>query len=139
MAEEPTHLDEIKWPKKCATCGDMVTASGWLYEHQLYCEAHKPVARTPATTDVPIDTTSRSNASKEDKAIITKVRCPLTQRFHPESEMVTVYTREHLPLRISQLAVDLITVQYWAKVEGLWTVPRKPKVDEMPVPVEAKA
>jgi len=132
--KEPTHLDAIKWPKKCATCGEMVDKTGWLFEHSLYCEAHKPSVEGATGGGV-------SNASKEDKALsstayVAKVRCPLTQRFFAESDMVTVYTHEHLPLRVSQLAVDIITVQYWAKIEGLWTVPRKAKET---VPVEAKA
>jgi len=67
-------------------------------------------------------------SKKEDKAQVSstpRVRCPLTQRFHADDEMITVYTRDHEPMRISQLAADIITVQYWAKTEGLWTVPRK--------------
>ena len=53
MAEEPKHLDSVKWPKKCVKCDVIVDKTGWLYNKQLYCEAHKPVptdtTNTPST------------------------------------------------------------------------------------------
>jgi len=55
MAEEAKHLDQIKWPKKCASCDVIVDKTGWLYEHQLYCEAHKPKeSSTPQISQTPI-------------------------------------------------------------------------------------
>ena len=76
MTQEATHLDAIKWPKRCATCGDMVTVSGWLQNHKLYCEAHKPMeGATGGGVDVPTDTTSHSNASKENKPSLPSYQC----------------------------------------------------------------
>ena len=64
MAEEPKHLNEVKWPKKCEQCGDMVDKTGWLYNHKLYCEKHKPV---------PTDTTNPPEEQKNTPS--SKVRC----------------------------------------------------------------
>jgi hypothetical protein len=62
MAEEPKHLETIKWPKGCATCGEMVNTTGWLFNHTLYCEKHKPIGG--GTTGG--GSSNSSNASKED-------------------------------------------------------------------------
>ena len=82
--------------------------------------------------------TATRNDNKPPLSQTPKVRCPLTQRWHTDAEMITVYARDHEPIRISQFAADVITVQYWAKVQGLWTIPRptpKPTKDVQ----EAKA
>jgi len=147
MTEEWTKIDKSRYDGTCAGCGnryakdDPIYVCGNKYFDSVKCvnmvftgATEKP-RKEGATGGV------SSNANKEDKTQVSqtvRVRCPLTQRFHPENEMITVYTRDHEPMRISQLAADLITVQYWAKCEGLWTVPRKMKKDDEPVP-EAKA
>jgi hypothetical protein len=112
----------LKYGGKCKDCGEAVPAgaNAWIDGKELHCLKCKPEGTSTegGGTTPQIQPTTRT---------VEKVRCPIIQRFVPETEMVTVYTREHLPLRVSQLAVDIITAQYWAKVEGLWTVPRPAK------------
>ena len=76
------------------------------------------------------NTLSTTATNKEHEVILKEralVKCPLTGRFFPEDEMVTVYNRGMESMRISRLAADIISVQYWAKIQGLWTVPNPKK------------
>jgi hypothetical protein len=123
--EEWTKIDKSRYDGTCAGCGNKYAKDDPIYVcgGKYFCSTRcVGLVFTGAVEKGKKEDTTQGSSSSSSTP---KVRCPLTQRFHPESEMVTVYTREHLPLRVSQLAVDMITVQYWAKVEGLWTVPRK--------------
>ena len=126
--EEYTKIDKSRYDGTCAGCGNkyqkdqaIYVCGGKYFDSAKCVELVFTGAREKGKN-------TQEGSKREDKAQVSstpRVRCPLTQRWHDDAEMITVYTRDHEPMRISQFAADVITVQYWAKVEGLWTVPRK--------------
>lgn len=127
MAEEPKHLDAIKWPKGCATCGVMVNTTGWLYDHRLYCEAHKP-----SIAVVAVDNSSRSNASKEDKTSTPSndAKCDLCGQWYHGQEGGMFYNADHEAYRVCAFCQRVILCQAHAKMAGFWVVAKRPRTEE---------
>lgn len=122
MTEEPKHLDTIKWPKGCATCGDMVNTSGWLYKHQLYCETHKPAGGNPTEG-------GSSNASKEDKTITIKplVMCQnCGDSVDHVTHIISIGGRD-IDLNICDRCEWLRRAAWQLKLNGMWKPTPKPE------------
>jgi hypothetical protein len=131
MAEEPKHLDTIKWPKGCATCGVMVNTTGWLFDHRLYCEKHKPVGsgggnHTEGGSD------GHSNASKEDKISTQSndAKCDLCGQWYHGQEGGMFYNAEHEAYRVCAFCQRVILCQAHAKCAGFWVVAKRPRTEE---------
>ena len=128
MAEEPKHLDTIKWPKGCATCGDMVNTTGWLFDHQLYCEKHKPVGG--GTTGG-----GSSNANKEQPSVSSTgthndAKCDLCGQWYAGREGGMFYNAEHEAYRVCAFCQRVILCQAHAKTAGFWVVAKRPRTEE---------
>ena len=117
MTEEPMHLDEVKWPKKCASCDVIVDKTGWLFKHRLYCEKHKPV-------DVPTDTTNTSSSSSSSKCM-----CMNCGRNVDHVTHIISIGGQDIDLTICDDCEWLRVAAWNLKLNGMWKSTPKPEAN----------
>lgn len=132
------YLDAIKWPKPCATCGVIVDTKGWLFNHQLYCEKHKPQGEAGKPTEGAgggVATATHSNStpsSSTPKAVVVTKMCDTCHSFVDETTLIHVLRvgGDRVDLMICERCNWLYHAQWGLKVHGMWRPTPKPEAKQ---------